>query len=122
MDNVPGGTLQLTHPDGISRGTRANRANVDIIDLTNLQWSELVAEFDHRCVFCGKYCRNPTQDHLLPLSRGGNHTKTNVVPACGACNSRKNGMTLEEFASVADKTKFHPRLLETRLNGSFDSL
>lgn len=27
--------------------------------------------------------------HLIPLARGGNHKRDNVIPACIACNSSK---------------------------------
>ena len=38
-------------------------------------------------------------DHALPLSRGGAHTATNVVPACTACNSRKRDKTAGEYVA-----------------------
>jgi 5-methylcytosine-specific restriction protein A len=30
-----------------------------------------------------------TMDHLVPLARGGKSTKSNLVPACKACNTSK---------------------------------
>jgi hypothetical protein len=36
-------------------------------------------------------------DHVLPLSRGGRHCVSNVVPACGQCNKVKADMTLMEW-------------------------
>lgn len=41
------------------------------------------------------YCRRRvgpkalTMDHLVPLARGGRSVRGNVVPACKACNDRK---------------------------------
>jgi len=28
-------------------------------------------------------------DHVIPLSKGGKHLPSNVVPACASCNSSK---------------------------------
>lgn len=44
--------------------------------------------------FC-QYCKiqlnraQATIDHVIPLSKGGKTTWTNIVTACGPCNSRK---------------------------------
>lgn len=42
---------------------------------------------DHIC----QYCRGPAEsiDHVIPRSRGGQHTWDNVVAACRRCNVRK---------------------------------
>ena len=36
----------------------------------------------------------PTRDHVIPISKGGNNTKENIVPACGSCNSKKKDKIL----------------------------
>ena len=33
-----------------------------------------------------------TMDHVVPLSRGGLTVKSNVVPCCKGCNSRKQSL------------------------------
>mgnify|MGYP001970367036 FL=1 len=44
------------------------------------------------------YCQNSfpvtdlTMDHVVPLSRGGLTVKSNVVPCCKGCNSRKQSL------------------------------
>jgi hypothetical protein len=69
---------------------RAQRQNAAINDLTAAQWREIQEVYDHRCVYCGKRRKGRlTQEHLTPLSKGGDHTAANVVPACKTCNSRK---------------------------------
>lgn len=57
-------------------------------DLTPQEWQDIQAAYAHRCVYCGRKTRL-TQDHITPLSKGGSHTKSNVVPACRPCNTRK---------------------------------
>lgn len=69
---------------------RALKAQASINDFTAAQWREMQAAYDHRCVYCGKRAKGKlTQDHLTPLSKGGNHTLSNILPACFSCNSRK---------------------------------
>lgn len=45
-----------------------------------------------RCYWCGK--RFPTKkchtDHVIPLSKGGPHSLSNLVVSCSTCNLRKN--------------------------------
>lgn len=45
------------------------------------------------------YCGGPggTVDHVVPLSRGGQHTEGNLVPACRSCNSSKADKLLVEW-------------------------
>mgnify|MGYP001572792533 CR=1 FL=1 len=68
---------------------RATKRNAVLNDLTGAQWGAIKAHYGHRCVYCGKKPGRLTQDHLTPLSRGGNHTASNVVPSCQSCNSKK---------------------------------
>lgn len=43
------------------------------------------------CQYCGSAAEN--LDHVLPRSRGGEHTWENVVAACRTCNARKGDRT-----------------------------
>jgi len=46
------------------------------------------------CHYC-KNCfppRDLTMDHIVPLIRGGRTVKSNVVPCCKECNSKKRHM------------------------------
>lgn len=55
----------------------------------------LFARDDYRCQYCGRLQAELrprealTRDHLIPISRGGLNTWTNVVTACSTCNTRK---------------------------------
>lgn len=57
---------------------------------------EIFARDGHTCQYCGRYGGDLTVDHVLPRSRGGQHTWDNVVTACRSCNHRKGGKTLQE--------------------------
>ena len=55
----------------------------------------LFARDRYSCQYCGRTASalRPrealTRDHVVPLSRGGLNTWTNVVTACSSCNTRK---------------------------------
>ena len=50
------------------------------------------------CQYCGDiyHSEELSFDHVVPRSRGGRTTWTNVVAACGACNLRKGNRLLRE--------------------------
>lgn len=69
---------------------RARLARADVNDFTAQQWDMLQRAFKHRCAYCDRrYKGRLTQDHVVPISKGGAHTASNIVPACRSCNSRK---------------------------------
>ena len=57
-------------------------------DLAPDQW-EALAEAWGGCAYCGADSEGLQKDCVLPLSRGGRYTLTNVVPACRSCNASK---------------------------------
>jgi 5-methylcytosine-specific restriction endonuclease McrA len=81
-----------THPD-IMAAIRSRRDAVKRgstrTNFTRAQWREIQAAYNYRCVYCGKKPRRLTKDHITPLSKGGEHTYRNIVPACLSCNSGK---------------------------------
>lgn len=56
--------------------------------LTDGEWLAAVETFDGRCAYC-RAERPLTQEHVVPLARGGGLVAANIVPACGSCNSSK---------------------------------
>ncbi len=66
---------------------------------------------DHgSCQYCGT-TRHLTLDHVVPLSKGGPHSWTNVVTACEACNQRKGDRTPEQAGMILKnqpKPPIHP--------------
>lgn len=55
-------------------------------------WEAIKAHFGYTCPACNR--SEPTitltQDHVVPLSRGGAHRPSNIQPLCKPCNSRKS--------------------------------
>ena len=47
------------------------------------------------CHYCGKKFERGalTMDHVVPLARGGESTRGNIVPACRDCNQDKKLIT-----------------------------
>lgn len=89
---------RIEHPElkrQISR-ERWNRLHKGKQILTMADWNELLETFNHKCAYCGKK-KKLTQDHVIPLSKDGLHTKENVVPSCMLCNGRKGVHTLQEL-------------------------
>lgn len=88
------------HPEmrrTIKSRRRARELGAAINDFTAADWRALLTEYDNRCAYCGCASDPLTQDHVIPLSRSGNHTKSNIVPACKSCNSSKGGKTPAEW-------------------------
>lgn len=47
----------------------------------------------YTCQYCGKESHTLTLDHIIPRSRGGEHSWENVVSCCVRCNRHKAGHT-----------------------------
>jgi len=54
----------------------------------------IFARDGHRCQYCGVTAESI--DHVVPRSKGGEHTWENVVAACRPCNVRKRDRLLHE--------------------------
>lgn len=74
----------------------ANGGNVTAQELTTKRASQNGLCF---------YCRMPhtpnelTIDHVIPICQGGPHIITNIVFACGICNSSKGNRTPEQWTN-----------------------
>ena len=60
------------------------------------------------------YCQKPldantvTMDHIVPISRGGKSQRSNLVPACHACNHQKRSLTPVEWLDfIENKLEKH---------------
>lgn len=80
---------------------RALKRQGDVIsdDLLELQQNAKV------CYWCNKSLKNKQVhiDHYIPLSKGGEHTQSNLVVSCGACNMQKHTTDPFVFANSMGK-------------------
>jgi 5-methylcytosine-specific restriction endonuclease McrA len=73
----------------VARSVNKRRSAIAIMStLTAEEWGAIKKRYKYRCVYCGEE-KKLTMDHIIPVSKGGHHTKENIVPACLSCNVRK---------------------------------
>ena len=48
---------------------------------------------DKVCQYCGKLDKEMNRDHVIPQSKGGRTTWTNIVYCCYKCNQKKGDLT-----------------------------
>jgi len=76
---------------------RKAREKEIINTLTSDEWINILKEHKFRCAYCGKEFTlfdRETRDHIIPISKGGDNIKENIVPACKSCNSKKHNKIL----------------------------
>lgn len=71
----------------VSQRRYARKKNT-IATFTLGQWKSCLDYFNHSCAYCGNE-GNLQQEHFVPVSKGGEYTITNIIPACENCNYNK---------------------------------
>lgn len=87
------------HPEISRAATRrhhARKRGAAIADVSRAQEKEILAVYG-RCMYCPDDCGACLEethvlelDHITAVSKGGNDTAQNLIPACRSCNARKN--------------------------------
>jgi len=75
---------------------RANRAKASGSH-TAMEWMNLKESYGNKCLKCGtpELERPLTQDHVIPLSKGGSNDISNIQPLCRKCNGQKGVKTTD---------------------------
>jgi len=89
-------TIEMKLPKVIKLRKYVKMAN----NLDTLRYSKkgILLRDKMKCQYCGKKCdsTDATMDHVVPRSRGGKTSWTNIVTACHSCNNKKDNQTPSE--------------------------
>lgn len=71
-------------------------------DFTRMDWIKCKDYFRDEngkieCAYCNKKMTNATQEHFIPIHKGGDHTAENILPICLSCNSKKSASDFYEW-------------------------
>jgi 5-methylcytosine-specific restriction endonuclease McrA len=80
--------LQIKRDDQRRRKYNLKSGKVSVED-----WNEMLKECNYSCLHCG-ITDDITQDHIIPLSKGGQNVIENIQPLCRSCNSSKRDKIL----------------------------
>jgi 5-methylcytosine-specific restriction endonuclease McrA len=75
----------------------------------SLSRNNIMRRDQFQCLYCGS-TKNLTLDHLIPKSRGGNSSWTNLATACMRCNTKKGNRTPEEAGLILSRKPRRPTL------------
>lgn len=121
------------HPENarITKHTRRARERSAISSFTEENWLRALEYFDNRCAVCGRprgLWNTLSQDHWIPLSKGGNYTPDNIVPLChdlkdgmGGCNNSKRDSDPHEWL-VKHFGKYKAAMIEKRIQTYFEAV
>ena len=79
--------------------------------LTLSEWNNIKEKFDNKCAYCGEE-RKLTQEHFIPLSKGGEYTINNIIPACRSCNCSKKD---RDFFEWYPEQSFYSKTRENKI-------
>jgi hypothetical protein len=86
------------NPEKYRRQWRARRAREHsaLGGYQTWEWISLLVRFNGQCAYCDA-APAATQDHVIPLTRGGSNFASNLLPACWSCNAMKHDSLLAEW-------------------------
>lgn len=91
-----------------AKGLKVNRARVFRRD-------------DAQCAYCGSR-KNLTLDHIIPKSKGGQNTWSNLVTCCMKCNLKKADRTPSEANMTMKVKPYEPTIFFEIVNQSIEKV
>lgn len=91
--------LRIIYDREKTRRRKAKMKSILVVQVSKKDLRRRFAEFDDCCAYCGKPESSEMLhiDHFLPVSKGGTHVLSNLVPACETCNYSKRNHHPEEW-------------------------
>jgi 5-methylcytosine-specific restriction endonuclease McrA len=84
---------RLYHRQKSKRRKALERGSIGL-HVTGKQVDARFAQFNHCCAYCGT-TGDLHIEHVVPISKGGTHVLSNIVPACKGCNLSKRDKDAE---------------------------
>lgn len=79
------------------RNRVVKRLKIESLSHTYGEWELLKKQYNYTCPCCG--LSEPeiklTEDHIIPLSKGGSDLIENIQPLCLSCNLKKHTLTIK---------------------------
>jgi len=97
---------------------RRSKTKQLISTLTNQEWENIKAIFNNKCAYCGKE-KPLTQEHIVPVLKGGNYNKENILCACQSCNSSKG---TKDYLKWYKKYKYYSKQREELIFSNYGTL
>lgn len=76
---------------------RARERDAKTFAVTAADWERMKRRTNQCCTYCGERSDELQKEHVIPLSRGGDHSIGNLAPSCPTCNFSKNARLLIEW-------------------------
>lgn len=80
-----------------SRRRKAKERGNHVVRVTSTQIRKRFQQFDHCCAYCGTASSQLQTEHFLPISAGGTHVLSNILPSCQSCNYSKRALDPETW-------------------------
>jgi hypothetical protein len=80
----------------LEQSRRAKKKKI-IVLYSVKDWRECLKYFDNKDAYTGLLMEKPSQDHVIPLSKGGLHVKSNVIPCELNINCKKQDSDMETW-------------------------
>lgn len=111
----PSVTLKVPIVVVLKKYVRGRRIYSSTAGLTQ---KNLYVRDEYTCQYCGRHRSEfkkheiLTRDHIIPESRGGQSTWTNLVTACSTCNNKKGDLPLDKCGLTLRTKPEAPSLFE----------
>ena len=88
-------SFRLYHRSKSKRRKAQQRGSTTLMLSPDQLWRRWI-DFDHRCAYCDAD-GDLQVEHVIPISKGGEHHLGNIVPACQRCNYSKRSAPVEKW-------------------------
>lgn len=95
---------QAANPEKVRLHTqrKAHRRRGAMPDAEAIAYMRVLAH--DPCSYCGHLAERMEIDHIVPISRGGDGSASNLTAACRDCNNRKSAKSLLTFLGTRSRT------------------